>query len=240
MDKIRIGDTVKFSYNTTPRMYLIVNNRSDINMRTQCVVEDVLDGNAVIYAQSDEESRLVIPTKYLVKVDSEAREPKYKRGQWVEMPDGDVAVITKVDYRSSHPYSLFSVKKEDVYYDLWRDDDLKPYTGPKELVETGLDGVSEETANALANAIKKNSDTVKLSWLAAFNNTVNSYRELSDDEKPQAIMIDKWEQYTADLAKEIVLKIAGSQLHNHKTQEIGRIAVEIAKSVVENLKESEG
>ena len=48
-----------------------------------------------------------------------------------------------------------------------------------------------------------------------------------------------WDIYTADLAKEIALKIAGSQLHNHKPQEIGRMAVEIAKSVVENLKKKE-
>lgn len=237
MDKIRIGDIVKFSYNTTPRMYLIVNNRSSIGITTQCVVEDIEDGTAVIHAQSDENDRLVIPTKYLVKVDSEAKKPKYKRGQWVEMPDGDVAVITKVDYRSSHPYSLFSVKKEDVYYDMWSDDDLKPYTEPKELVETDLDGISEETANALANAIKKNSDSVKLSpiWLAAFNNTVNSYRELSDDEKPQAIMIDKWEQYTADLAKEIAVKMAGNT-NFRDAQEKAAHVVKYVREIVEELK----
>lgn len=156
MDKIRIGDIVRFSYNTTPRMYLIVNNRSSIGIMTQCVVEDIEDGTAVIHAQSDENDRLVIPTKYLIKVEAEAKK------------------------------------------------------------QTNLSPIG----------------------LAAFNNTVNSYGELSDDEKPQAIMIDKWEQYTADLAKEIVLKIAGSQLYNHKSHEIGRMAVEIAKSVVENLKES--
>ena len=45
-----------------------------------------------------------------------------------------------------------------------------------------------------------------------------------------------YDAYTADLAKEIVLKIVGSHLHDNKPQEIGKTAVEVAKSVVEELK----
>lgn len=45
-----------------------------------------------------------------------------------------------------------------------------------------------------------------------------------------------WDAYTADLAKEIAVKIVGSQLHSHKPYEVGEMAVEVAKSVVENLK----
>lgn len=155
MDKIRIGDIVRFSYNTTPRIYLIVNNRGDINMKAQCVVEDITDGNAVIHAQSDEEARLVIPTKYLIKVEAEAKEePSIGRINFAEREK----------------------RQQEAHQSI-----------------------------------------------------VNELRDKSFD----------WDAYTANLAKEIVLKIACSQLHNHKPQEIGRMAVEIAKSVVENLKESE-
>ena len=45
-----------------------------------------------------------------------------------------------------------------------------------------------------------------------------------------------WDSFPADLAKDITLKIVGSQLHGNKPQEIGKIAVEVAKSVVEELK----
>lgn len=152
MDKIRIGDIVKFSYNTTPRIYLIVNNRSSIGITTQCVVEDIDDDTAVIHAQSDEEARLVIPTKYLIKVEAEAKKP------------------------------------------------------------TNLSPIG----------------------LAAFKNTVNSYGELSDDEKPQAIMIDKWEQYTADLAKEIAVKIAGNT-NFRDAQEKAAYVVKYVREIVKNL-----
>lgn len=192
MDKIRIGDIVRFSYNTTPRIYLIVKNRCDIGIMTQCVVEDITDGNAVIHAQSDENARLVIPTKYLIKVEAEAKEPKFKYqvGQKVKSAYADEILTIKEHLgRVGHD----NVYRVGEYPYAWDESELKPYTEPKK----------------------------------------------SDDKKPHAIMIDKWEQYTADLAKEIVLKIAGSQLHNHKPQEIGRMAVEIAKSVVENLKEGE-
>ena len=44
-----------------------------------------------------------------------------------------------------------------------------------------------------------------------------------------------WDTYTADLAKEVTLKVANKKMDNHP-EEIGAYAVSVAKAVVENLK----
>lgn len=44
-----------------------------------------------------------------------------------------------------------------------------------------------------------------------------------------------WDAYTADLAKEVALKVANKKMDNHP-EEIGAYAVSVAKAVVEELK----
>lgn len=209
MDKIRIGDTVRFSYNTTPRIYLIVNNRCGIGITTQCVVEDIDDDTAVIHAQSDEEARLVIPTKYLIKVEADAKEPTapaIKAGDNVRnIITGEVGRVLDIQKHVAKVDVVCDWK--DRYWDL---NNIEVFV-PK----------AEECHYIPTEAEKKpNFGSI----------TIPVKADLTDS---------YWDAYTADLAKEVVLKIAGSQLHNHQPQEISRMAVEIAKSVVENLKESE-
>lgn len=270
METIKVGDIVRVS-DKIPQFYRKYNSMRMFEQAFRVV--DIEDGLALLVSTPALVYKVMLPLKYLVKVKA-AEKPKYKIGQWVEMPDGDVAVITNVDNSSSHPYSLFSVKKEDVSYDRWSDDDLKPYTEPKEptikvgdklrdkrtgrtwtakLVEGDLVAIADDGSNEIpppyveliqdANAeeLAEPLDFKKVAedWTATISNGIREYGENTCRIMEEGSVEAYWDVYTADLAKEIVLKIAGSQLHNHKTQEIGRMAVEIAKSVVDNLKKRE-
>lgn len=76
MEQIKVGDTVRFNYDTTPRIYLIYSN---ISVGAICIVDDMQDGNAVVkYDDGEQIKTLVIPTKYLVKVDAEAKVKSYE------------------------------------------------------------------------------------------------------------------------------------------------------------------
>ncbi len=69
-NEIKVGDKVRFNYDTTPRIYLIYEN---ISVGAICIVDDIQDGNSVVkYDDGEQIKTLVIPTKYLVKVDAEA------------------------------------------------------------------------------------------------------------------------------------------------------------------------
>lgn len=107
----------------------------------------------------------------------------------------------------------------------------------KYLVKVNAESKEPTTAEELAEPLdfKKAAED----WATTISNGIREYGENVCRIKEEGSVEAYWDVYTADLAKEIVLKIAGSQLHNHKPQEIGRMAVEIAKSVVENLKERE-
>ena len=115
---------------------------------------------------------------------------------------------------------------------------LKALVKVKYLVKVNAESKEPTTAEELAEPLdfKKAAED----WATTISNGIREYGENVCRIKEEGSVEAYWDVYTADLAKEIVLKIAGSQLHNHKTQEIGRMAVEIAKSVVENLKEREG
>lgn len=223
MDEIKVGDIVRFSYDTTPRIYLIVNNRRDIGIMAQCVVEDIQDGNAVIHADSDEDARLVIPTKYLIKVNAE---PKYSKGDKVSYCD-ELYVVTNITVVG---------RERNIHYTIERDYDksitsvaerfLEPYTEPKEPT------IAEEPEKPLD--FKKTAED----WATTISNGLREFGDNARRIMEEAHVEAYWDVYAADLAKEIVLKKINSA-SDQRPSAIGAYAVDVAKSVVENLKKSE-
>lgn len=82
--EIKVGDKVRVSKDA-PRMY--VAGLDYVFFGAESEVVEVEDGNATIEVN---ERSLTIPTKYLTKVEDEAKEPKFKVGDVVRIrPDAD-------------------------------------------------------------------------------------------------------------------------------------------------------
>lgn len=77
-NEIKVGDKVRVREDA-PRMYL--RTMSTKFLGAECGVFEIIDGNAAIASGRD---YIVIPLKYLVKVEEEAKEPKYKKGDRVK------------------------------------------------------------------------------------------------------------------------------------------------------------
>lgn len=143
---------------------------------------------------------LVIPTKYLVKVDAEKKEPEYKYqvGQKVKSAyANEILTIKERCGRVSHD----NVYKVEEYAYTWNECELQPCTEPTEQTE------AEKKPNIGSITIP-----VEVDLTESF-----------------------WNTYTADLAKEIAVKVANKKMDNYP-EEIGAYAVSVAKAVVEGLK----
>lgn len=195
-NEIKVGDKVRFNYDTTPRIYLIY---SKIGIAATCVVDDIQDGNSVVkYDDSEQIKTLVIPTKYLIKVDAETKEAKYKYqvGQKVKSAyANEILTIKERCGRASHD----NVYKVEEYAYTWNECELQPCTEPAEHTE------AEKKPNFGSITIPVKADLT------------DSY----------------WDAYAADLAKEVVLKVANKFNAPHEAAEY---AVTVAKAVVEGLK----
>lgn len=176
MDKIRIGDTVRFSYDTTPRIYLIYSN---ISVGAICIVDDMQDGNAVVkYDDGEQIKTLVIPTKYLIKVDEGDKEPTapvIKVGDNVRnIITGDVGRVLDIQ---RHVAKVGAVCDwEDCYWDL-------------NNIEVFVPKAEECHYTPTESEKKSNVGSIKI--------TVEV--DLTDS---------YWDAYAANLAKEVALKVA--------------------------------
>ena len=155
-------------------------------------VVDIEDGIALL---DSIQSKYVttIPCKYLVKVDAEAKEPKFKVGdKVVSKPPFVEKVWTVFGYDDKIPYMVMVVDGEYI-----NERNLEPYTEPTEQAEA-----------------EKPNHTIKI---------------------PVEVDLTEsfWAAYTADLAKEIALKVANK--YNDPEQD-AEYAVSVAKAVVEGLK----
>ena len=168
---------------------------------------------------------LAIPCKYLVKVDAEAKEPKFKVGDVVRIkPDADKLHqgyqngYVWLPERDNYLGRVASVK--EIWCDgsiilnigsnlMWGPIDLKPYTEPKE--EKKPTDLTKEVANNMSNVLE--------GCCNAINNIANNF---------------DWDSYTADLAKEIAVKLSKS--NENKPGYVADYAASVAKAVVENLK----
>lgn len=197
-NEIKVGDKVRVS-EKTPIEY---NPRGEyaplcvINSVVRCVVNDyamcepIWDDGAI-------QTPFLIPTKYLVKVDAEKKEPEYKYqvGQKVKSAyANEILTIKERCGRVSHD----NVYKVEEYAYTWNECELQPCTEPTEQTE----------------AEKPNVGSIKIPVEV---DLTDSY----------------WDTYTADLAKEVALKVANKY---NDPKEVAEYAVSVAKAVVEGLK----
>lgn len=128
-NEIKQGDKVRVSKDA-PKMYL--RGFDHIFTGVESVVSEVEDDNAVIIFSTDHiNSQTTIPTKYLVKVDAEAKEAKYHKGDRV-MHKGVLRSVDRIDTTTNR-----CLLSNLYYYAEWvKESDLDPYTEPTEQTET--------------------------------------------------------------------------------------------------------
>ena len=195
---IKVGDKVRVSKDA-PRVYLKGWN-AVVEYRVYAI-----DGEAAIITYGNQ--KIAILTKYLIKVEDEAKEAKFKRGD---------KVVCKSPF----------IKK--VWTVLGYDDKMSY------MVMVGNGRYIDERNLELCTA--ETEEKILRQREAEFNEFAKE--ELDRVHHPEKyttyeVTIDNvamdWEKYTADLAKEIAIVYA-------KQKRDVRMAVRVAKSVVEELK----
>lgn len=194
---------------------------------------NAVDGDAAIITYGYQE--IVIPLKYLVKVEEEKKEAKFKVGDRVRnIESGLIGVVDKIVYGN-----IAWVNGVDGKRYHWKSDEL-------ELVEPTEQTEAEKT--------KTKGDTLTFPIALDLNEALDgcdcfvsireqirkAQRDMEENNKPRYIPkimfnTEFWDAYAADLAKEIALKVANKKMDNHP-EEIGAYAVSVAKAVVEGLK----
>lgn len=212
--EIKVGDKVRVSQDA-PKMYM---SEDSILPLLECEVLEVETDNARIEPKDPDGyffKPLIIPTKYLVKVDAEAKEAKFKVGDVVrikptadKLHQGYQNGYAWLPERDEYLGRVASVK--EIWCDgsiilnirnnmLWEPIDLELYTEPTQQTE------AEKKPNVGSIKIPVEVDLT------------DSY----------------WDAYAADLAKEVVLKVANKF---NDPKEAAEYAVSVAKAVVEGLK----
>lgn len=205
-NEIKQGDKVRIA-NNAPRICM-KGWGTAVEYRVYAVEGDMA---AITYGHQE----IVIPTKYLIKVDAEAKEPKFKVGDVVrikptadKLHQGYQNGYAWLPERDEYLGRVASVK--EIWCDgsiilsirdnmMWEPIDLELYTEPKEQTEAKK---------------KPNVSSIKIPVEV---DLTDSY----------------WDAYAADLAKEVALKVA-YKYNDHN--EAAEYAVSVAKAVVEGLK----
>lgn len=213
-NEIKIGDRVRVSKDA-PELYTMYGH---IDWEVVVSIVDKIDGDAaeIKYLDDgiDEFCSTVIPTKYLVKVDAEAKEAKFKYqvGQKVKSAYDDEILTIKERYGRVGHDNVYRVKE---YTYAWNECELKPYTATTE--QTEVEKTFEDQLRDVLNGVE-HQDYGHPIQTAMINLDIND-----------------WDAYAADLAKEIVLKTVNFA-SDKRPSVIAEYATDVAKAVVEGLK----
>lgn len=171
--EIKVGDKVRVREDA-PRVYLRGWGKA-VEYNVYAV-----DGDAAIITYGHQE--FAIPTKYLVKVEDEKKDPKFKVGDKAILKGFVCTIIGTVYSRCA--FAGYIIESPKLYGDITvPESDLEPYTEPTE--EREFDGITEESANKLSDILESYGNAME-------NIKTDSY----------------WTAYTADLAKEIAIVYA--------------------------------
>lgn len=217
--EIKQGDKVRVSENA-PKVYLSsVNNLFKYHV---CKVEEVDGDSAIIrYTDIGIDRWLAIPCKYLVKVEEEAKEAKYKVGNWVMISgvfnpqlNGMIGWISRIDKDGN------KVSFQDGRFAIVEDKYLTLITQPTEQTEAEGDARIRQMEAELYEFRKAELDRVLHPEKPTFEVTIDN-------------VAMNWQRYEADLAKEIALKVANKY---NDPERAADYAVKAAKAVAEGLK----
>lgn len=193
-NEIKVGDKVRVREDA-PKIYTMYGQTDWESVES--TVEKI-DGDAAeikyLNENSDEFDYIAIPTKYLIKVEDEVKEPKFKVNDVVRTVFNETTRIRSVLENGN--YYLYGMGNE------YPEDSLtlvKPYTEPTEQTEAEK---------------KPNVGSIKIPVEV----------DLTDG---------FWDAYTADLAKELALKVANKY---NDPEQAADYAVKVAKAVAEGLK----
>lgn len=248
--EIKQGDKVRVSKDI-PMFYRRYNSYRVFEVEHQVV--DIEDGLALLDSIP---SKYVttIPTKYLVKVDAEVKEPKFKKGDMVRYRYDSKLYIVECKTGKYH-YALRQSNGDVMMRDVL-ESDLTLYTEPtpkykkgdrvkicsKNAARFGCVGTILEvhdngTVDVDFNGYYVGSHLDSIDFIEPYTEPA----EQTEAEKPNhtitiPVEVDLtdsyWDTYAADLAKEVALKL----VNNENPDKIGEVAAKVAKSVVENLK----
>lgn len=177
-----------------------------------------IDGDAAeikyLNELSDEFDYIAIPTKYLIKVDAEAKEAKYHKGEKV-CYNGYVYEIEGL--AGKNRYAL-----KGLNFDLDEDmiEPYEPYTEPTEQTEAEEDARIRQMEAELDEFRKAELDRMLHPEKPTFEVTIDN-------------VAMNWQRYAANLAKEVALKVANKY---NDPEQAAEYAVSVAKAVVEGLK----
>lgn len=222
--EIKQGDKVRVSKGA-PKLYT---DGWRFDWRNLDSVVGILDGDDATITPTDAgEEELSIPCKYLVKVDTETKEAKYRKGDRIKFKN--IYELQKVKDKSFRWMLVMFASKEATitavedngFYRV----DIDPSIGGinDDMIECKVELTEHTEAEEepcvdrinFAERIKRQRE--------AHQAIVDEFRNKSFD----------WDAYAADLAKEVALQVVHS-FGNPK--EAAEYAVSVAKAVVDGLK----
>lgn len=211
-NEIKVGDKVRVREDA-PKIYIkaIFPNLVSSNMEVTEIEDECARIKPLISKGAYLTFEFIIPTKYLVKVDAEKKEAKFKCGDKVRMKDGYykeelhgcIGIIRKIDGCNMYVEIDSTIYPATIH-------SIEPYTEP-----------TEET---LPNV---NHSDIDIDAIVARGYIPDPTTFFCNAHKFD------WDAYTADLAKEITVKVA-NRYKNHRL--LAFYAVKAAKAVVEGLK----
>lgn len=229
--EIKQGDKVRVSKDA-PELYTMYGQTDWESVES--TVEKI-DGDAAeikwFNENSDEYDYITIPTKYLIKVDAEAKEAKFKCGDKVRIlslhgrptPDkGAVDVIAHINIGNRE--QMYYLEKHYHCAFGFSESDLEPYTKPTEAEK-------ESNVGSIKIPVEVDFKEVAKEYAEAMSNAIREYGDALCKHGTFIRMVD--DLYKRDLAKELALKVANKFNTPHEAAEY---AVKVAKEVVEGLK----
>lgn len=248
-NEIKVGDKVRVREDA-PRMYL--RTMSAKFLGAECGVFEIIDGNAAIASGRD---YIAIPLKYLVKVDAEAKEAKFKVGDKVVRKNvSTVRTIISIDYVGDDEdpsYYYNTVDSQGNNPMDFVESELILYTESTPKYKKG-DRVEELVSRKSGRVLGIEGDFVvvgipydkeKHYWHIDSVELIEPTEQTEAEKKPNVgsikipVEVDLtdsyWDAYAADLAKEIAVKVANKF---NDPEQAAEYAVSVAKAVAEGLK----
>lgn len=240
--EIKVGDRVRVREDA-PKIYIkaIFPNLVSSNMEVTEIEDECARIKPLISKGAYLTFEFIIPLKYLIKVEDEKKEAKFKKGDKVRY-NGYVYEVEGLVGKNR--YTL-----KGLNFDL-DEDMIEPYAEPtEEKIKVG-DRVRHLKCGQTWKVTAINGDLFTLKSDFGHENVcfgtelelVKPTEHTETEEKkgntiriPVKVDLDDtfWDAYAADLAKEIAVKVANKY---SDPKEAGEYAVLVAKAVVEGLK----